>query len=157
MKHYIFYTSFAILLISSKLCQAQATLLIKNKNYEGVTFNEKSSYPFFSKKKRFIPDLKEIVTMEEKLRLSIKKLVSLYKGYVSAECKIVKHLSIYKRQYFGYFENGEKIIFTSFIFTKSNDWKRNIVFAEGGGCNFFKLKYASNKKTFYDLSINTPE
>ena len=137
--------------------KAQAHYHMKGANYEGVVFDSKHSYPFLTKKERFIPSAIEISNLEKKLTKDIINLISDYRGHVYTKCRIEKKLLEYKRQYFGYIDKGKKIIFTSFINSTPAGWKKNVVFVEGGGCNYFQLKYGVNSEKFYDLNINSSE
>lgn len=74
----------------------------------------------------------------------------------NADQWILDHLSEYKLQYLGFFENNSKVLAISFSHisqVKDGAWKEPFGVL-GGGHYFFHVKYDIQKKTFKGLSIN---
>ncbi|NWJ51192.1 MAG: hypothetical protein HXX14_10025 [Bacteroidetes bacterium] len=135
---------------------AQKPRYIKSDKYEGVIFAKYCWTTSKIAKNPYIPTDKEIATMEKKISESISILLTdftetqneVFKG----SCDIVKNLTKYKRQYYGYWaDNGEKIVIVNFYLSVSQKWKERMYPTEMGGCNEFELKYSINKGKLYDF------
>jgi hypothetical protein len=93
----------------------------------------------------------------------IEELENLFPEYISnynvASAKeIYKNLSTYKRQYLGFTENGEQLIFINAFCEhkwKDNDkWKSQFVFVFDGGDCYFQAIYNPSKHKFEKLFVN---
>jgi hypothetical protein len=141
---------------------AQKPRYIKSDKYEGVIF-AKYCWPTSKiAKNPYIPTEIEIAIMEKKISESISTLLSDFTKKQSevfrGPCNIVKNLPKYKRQYYGYRDKGERIIFVHFYLIVSKKWKERMYPTEMGGCNEFELKYSINKGKLYDFSTDlSPE
>ena len=145
----------------------------KTRQYEGVIF-DKVYDPFGisnSGQNKFTPTISEIVQAEKVLKNGIKE-INKNRPNQFGSCPVIhRNLSKYKRQYFGYIENNEKVIwvncfwdkegiagFIDRVFYKEHDenWKteERVVF---DGCSYYwSIKINLNKITLFEFGVNGP-
>ena len=152
------YFAFIGLLLVAFITNAQKIRYLKTNTYEGVVFpmfgttNPKDVKDYFS------PTDKEIAIMEKKLPGKIGDLLSNFEKrerslnpYDSVyHCDIVENLRRFKRQYFGRWNNGDKVIMTQFFLEVPSDWKKIILIQGemGGPCVEFRVKYYITRGEF---------
>lgn len=160
MKKIIILSIIGLLLVAFT-SNAQENRYIKTNTYEGVIFakygfpaSELAKHPYF-------PTDIEITTMEKQisdsigvLLLAFEKTQFLYKGH----CDIAKHIKEYKRQYYGYWYHGGKVILVLFYKNVPENWRKEMLLGrEGGGCVEFRLKYSINSGKLYDFFTDLSE
>ena len=130
---------------------------IKGNNFEGVIFDK--SYKF-SKYKGFTPTTKQIKVFESEIIGELKGIRDnehdAYK--MRSITAILKQLSQYRRQYFGYVnEKGYKVIEAHFLFNKdlSKSWTTSKIVINGGGMKYWQLK-SFGIDTLYEFNVNRP-
>jgi hypothetical protein len=69
-------------------------------------------------------------------------------------------LKYYNRQYFPYLKNGERLVFVN-CFLKGfeilvKNWKKQMVWADGGGASFFSVKISLTSRKYNEFWINAP-
>jgi hypothetical protein len=129
---------------------------VTGNNFEGVIFN--TDYKFNPKYKRFTPTLKQIEFFENSI---IGDLNEIYKVEANAYKKrsipeILKRLTKYRRQYFGYInEKGNKVIEAHFFLVKDRTigWKTGEVIVRDGGFGFWQLTFVGTD-TLFEFSVN---
>ncbi|AWA31096.1 hypothetical protein HYN48_13920 [Flavobacterium magnum] len=119
--------------------------------------------------KRFTPNLEEIQKAEkilrEKIREANHKMFNQGNG-----CPIIhNNLNIYRRQYFGYYNNkNEKVIFVTFNKNKltiieklkgfrrdkSENWKKEIETWEDGCSNHWEIKINLATESLFEMYVN---
>ena len=125
----------------------------------------------FKNRKSVKLENKDIPEIERLLNLSVSnynsnqiKLIPNYqKKYpeikVGPEKVGVINLSNYKRQYVPYVNRkGEKVVWVYCTINKriNKEWKKEILFAAGGGENYFRVTINLTKKIYKDFSTNGP-
>ena len=149
------------LLLFVSVSNAQKPRYVKSDKYEGVVFINYSGYAFEyvgreGLKHQYVPTDKEIASAEKRIEKSIVKLLSDFKKHSPSfkdGCDIPNNLFKYKRHYYGYWSNDEKII-SIYLFqeTDNRGWKKaGIRIVEDGGCNYIYLKYSITKDKIFDF------
>jgi hypothetical protein len=149
------------LLLVAFTSNAQENRYIKTDAYEGVIFakfgfptSELAKHPYF-------PSDSEIKTMEKKISDSIGVISSAYEKtlfHYKGHCDIAIHIKEYKRQYYGCWYKGNKVILTSFFKNAPENWKKEMLLGrERGGCVEFELKYSVNSGKLYDFFTDLSE
>jgi hypothetical protein len=125
----------------------------------------------FKNKKTTKLENNDIVEIESLLKLSVSnynlnqiKLIPYYqKKYhdikVDQENVGVINLNNYKRQYVPYVNRkGEKVVWVYCTINKHvhKQWKKELLFAAGGGENYFRVTINLTKKLYQDFSTNGP-
>jgi hypothetical protein len=140
---------------------AQDNRYIKTDAYEGVIFakycfpnSEIAQHPY-------IPSDREIATMEKKISDSIGVLFTTFvkNSYYKGFCDFKKDLAIFKRQYYCYSKDGDKIVLVFFYRYVPQNWKETLFPREQGGwCNQFHLNYSiKTGKLFNFFTDLSPE
>ena len=136
---------------------AQKNRYIKTDTYEGVVFakycwptSEIAWHPYF-------PTDQEIAKMEQKISYSIRILLLAYEKHenFTGNCDIEKDIQKFKRQYYGYWYGGEKIIVVYFYKYPPKNWKEKISpISENAQCDEFSLKYNIKSDRLYDFLVD---
>jgi len=95
----------------------------------------------------------------EQIALLESKLKPYLGAYRSPRAKVIAaRLGSYRRQYFGYSENGKKWIFVNGFceghWKKEDAWRDRVVLVLDGGLCFFKVRYNPSRSQFEQLEIN---
>jgi hypothetical protein len=133
---------------------------IHQKGYEGVIFACDS--PAVAKDSCWVPTDKEIRKMEKGLENAINighqnfSFLIPKKGQTPTPntTPLVLPLVQYKRQYFGIYENGRKVIFVNLFCGEKSYWKQNkVTVADGGSC-YIQIKYDVLTGKYFDYMEN---
>lgn len=66
-----------------------------------------------------------------------------------------ERLSKYKRQYVGYLENGQRVIYVNYFYNPpDNNWKKEFILVMDGGDSYFNLRFQVETGQFYGLEVN---
>lgn len=144
--------------------------IIKFRQIIGAKFSENGDcFMCLQNFKRFTPSLEEIKNAENILCKNIRKTNSkkINQGH---GCPIIhKNLNIYRRQYFGYFnEKNEKVIYVTFNKNKlkliekikgfqkdeSDNWKKEKEIWFDGCSNHWEIKINLTTKTLFEFGVN---
>lgn len=134
---------------------------IKGCCFEGYIFPTTyiGSIPIDNGHERFTPEAKDIAKAEAILNKQISKLNSDLLNQTEG-CPIIhKKLKKYKRQYFGVItENGEKVIWINFIWSKDEialrQWKKDVIIILDGCSFYWNIKVNLTKEKLFDLNVN---
>jgi len=113
------------LLLLAAISNAQENRYIKTTTYEVVIFAKHITPSVAIAKHPYFPTDMEIATMEKKNSDSIGNLFSAYlkTSFYKVDCDFAKDLQIYKRQYYGYRKDGDKVILVYFYRQVPKNWK----------------------------------
>jgi hypothetical protein len=137
----------------------QENRYIKTDTYEGVIFakyyfptSQLAKHPYF-------PTDSEIATMEKQISDSISVLLSVYEKKIDFQgtCDIAKDIKKFKRQYYSYWNNGDRIVVIFFYKNGPEDWKKNMFPDIGGRCIQFHLMYSINSCKLYGFYTDLSE
>lgn len=155
------------------------SILINFDSYKGTLFEENYVFVFsnkndtntynvysylFGKSKKvdpWTPQKEEIIKIDAQIKKIIKKA---YRNLDSIEYEsykyIIKNLKDYNRQFIGYIENGDKMLYINFYYKKIDNDKNKpdsiMQWALGGGVNFFDITINLSKNKTMDFIINAP-
>lgn len=119
--------------------------------------------------KRFTPNLEEIKIAEKILRKNIREINSKKINQRNGCLIIHKNLNMYRRQYFGYFnDKNEKVIYVTFNKNKlsliekikgiqkdeSDNWKKEKEIWQDGCSSHWQIKINLETKALFELEIN---
>jgi hypothetical protein len=145
------------LLIVAFATNAQKNRYINTDTYEGVVFakycwptSEIAWHPYF-------PTDQEIAKMEKKISYSIRILLlaSVKHDNFTGDCDIAKDIQKFKRQYYGYWYGGEKVILVYFYKYPPKNWKEGIEPISGNGqCNEFSVEYSIKSDSLYNFIVD---
>lgn len=173
-KTYIIFFAFFILSCSSEFKviekPTEYSEIIQRRKIVGAIFSENGDcFMCLQNVKRFTPNLEEIKNAENILRKNIRK-TNLKKINQGNGCPIIhKNLNIYRRQYFGYFnEKNEKVIYVTFNKNKlkliekikgfqrdkSDNWKKERENCFDGCSNHWEIKINLTTKGLFEFGIN---
>ncbi len=133
-------------------------LYVNGSQFEGVIFQcGDPSMP--SDKPCWTPNVYQVRQMENHLGAfllaqhnRIKNSNPLWKAWDSS-----KNFSEYKRQYWGLYEKGRKVIYVSLFCLAEKDWKEKVHRAHGGGTCFLEIKYDPGTGEYFDYGENPPK
>jgi len=98
------------------------------------------------------PSPEQIALLESQLRPYLGRVTQPKAKVIAAR------LGSYRRQYFGYSENGKKWIFVNGFceghWKKEDAWRDRVVLVLDGGLCFFKVRYNPSRSQFEQLEIN---
>ncbi len=126
------------------------------KDHDGAIFP--AIYPdFIIPGKRFTPGFSDI----DKAEHGIAEQILLQRDTTKRLADINRHLSKYKRQYFGYTgKDGHKIVYVNLFWddkTYIKNWLKQMVMVQGGGSSYWNVKYDIDANKLFDLQINADE
>jgi hypothetical protein len=144
--------------------------IIKRRQIVGAKFSENGScFMCLQNVKRFTPSLAEIKIAENILKKNIRK-INAKKMNQGNGCPVIhRNLNIYRRQYFGYFnEKNERVIFVTFNKSKltviekikgfqideSDNWKKEKENWFDGCSKHWEIKINLTTKELFDFGIN---
>jgi len=136
---------------------------VKGNNFEGVIFDKDYKFPYGvvdSTYKRFTPTVAEIELLEKTLMAQIKEINKNHPNQISQKSNINKHLSKYRRQYFGIITpKGERSIHVNCFLKEKNDdwqnkWKLELYEMFDGGSYYWRVNFNITTKVFFDFSTN---
>ena len=158
-------TSFKIIEKSSDY-----SLIVKSRKYKGVVFLKNANcFMCLQEKNKFSPSLIDIETAEKILKNGIRDINKPLTNQADRCPTIHKNLQNYRRQYFGYTdENGDKIIFINFIWSRytifdrmkgeikneGEKWKSERIFVLDGGSFYWEIKINLDKENLFDFYVN---
>lgn len=127
------------------------TKYIKTSEYEGVIFPSEYNLTYINgdlaQAVRWGPD-EENISEAEKLSAQYAQTEGVCPG------KVLKN---YKRQYFGFInQKNEKIVWINYFISSAEFgyWKKDVVFVNDGGCNFFNVEVNLTTKNIFNFSVN---
>jgi hypothetical protein len=138
---------------------------LKSSRFEGVIFS-KDYDPFGlsnGSNNKFTPSISEIDSAEIILRNGIEE-INKNRPNQFGNCPVIhENLGKYKRQYFGFTENGDKIIFINCFWYRSNRftrspidtiWKTQLINVFDGCSYYWSIKVNLTKKILFDFGVN---
>jgi hypothetical protein len=177
-----YFVTVLILIVPIRLFSQDKTnnILINFDSYKGTLFEENYEFVFPNKNDTNIysvysyifgeskivdpwtPQKTEIIEIDSRIKKTIKKAYRNLDNIESDSYKyIIKNLSDYNRQFIGYIENGNKMLYINFYYKKidkENDEPDKIMqWALGGGVNYFDITINLSKSEAIDFNINAPE
>jgi len=148
---------FAGLLLVAYVANAQKNRYIKTNTYEGVVFAKYIIPSEGIALSSYFPSDKEISLLEKKITYSIRILLLSFENQENFKgvCNIAENLKFYKRQYYGYWYNGDKVIRVYFFLHIPKNWKEVMYLDNTGGqCNLFRLQYSIKQDKLYDFWVD---
>lgn len=148
-----------IFIFVSLVFQNDSSVYISKQQFTGYIFH-KNHMIFMSikdQKKRYTPDIKDIVCVEKILGEQIESLNKLKINQGCGYPNININLKKYIRQYVGFYNNrDEKIIWINFLWKDSltNDPHKDIIFINDGGSYYWNVEVNLTNKLLYNLKIN---
>ena len=151
------------------LAISQNITIVENSNFTGAIFPAEYNFldSFLKDEKRFTPTEAEILDIEKKLRLQIRKLENQGLRKKNRKQYVAQHLKNYVRQYTGYYDqDGNRIIYINSIWSESAnvidygagetepDWKIHWLRVMDCGIHCWNVKYNATRKRFIDFSAN---
>lgn len=130
---------------------------VETKKYDVAIFSKNSKELFYGNE-RFTPDISEVEKAEAALLKQLGKLNSDRQNQYATPV-IDKHLSNYRRQYFGYIDQkGNKILFINCFWKRKkeeeNIWLKEQIRVLDGGSYYWNVKYNLNNDELFDLEVN---
>jgi hypothetical protein len=143
------------MLISSLLLIAIAPLAgtpVSGAGYQGLVV----SCAFVNLPQCWEPSAEAIVALERNLVGSAR--LQSPRGLMG----LLRPLPEYRRQYWGFVLNGDRIILVTGYHQKqrvvvSGEWQHALITVAGGGGNFFSGRFSTTHARFTWLSVNAPE
>jgi hypothetical protein len=135
-------------------------IYIETERFKGVIFS-KDYDPFGleGSGNKFTPTLSDIDSAELILRYGIKE-ININRPNQGNGCPVIdKNLRKYKRQYFGYKENGDRIIYINCFFDIDHNrddirWKTEERVVLDGCSYFWSVKVNLTKKLLFEFGVN---
>jgi hypothetical protein len=78
-------------------------------------------------------------------------------AFYMTDAPIWEQLGEYNRQYVGIILEGRKVIYASYLCQNGTDtkWKEQFIFVADGGVCYFKFKFDTSTREFFDLLVNS--
>ncbi|NWJ51050.1 MAG: hypothetical protein HXX14_09295 [Bacteroidetes bacterium] len=160
MKKIIYLILFGLFLFTNT-CIAQKNKYIKTSAYEGVICSKFDPPSNERAWKPYSPSDLEISKMEKKISYSIRiLLIDFVKKYgdFRGSNEIINNIQNYKRQYYGYWQGGERKIIVYFYKSVPENWKEDNLLGIKGGFLKFLIEYSIDHDSLYNFSaVHLPE
>lgn len=136
---------------------SSSNLYLETEEFTGVIFVEKDKVDSSQNSKRFTPTVEDIFKAENTLKQCLKKNKPSNFSLDITSDRIFP-ISTYYRQYFGYYDRGQKVIFLNCFIKKAvtndNSWKKMELAIRDGGKGYFSIliNITTEKCTYFSVN-----
>ncbi len=141
-----------IFIVALSACQSQRAFMVhENALVFTAKYTKQKKLSVYKAESYWTPSTEDIAALEKELPEYLKENAHIFYAEIPPWEKLEK----YQRQYIGYKENGQHMIYGNYFCGAGNlDWTVEFIEVMDGGECFFQIRYDLKNGTFTELRVN---